>query len=264
MKGNKDNCICANQTVKGPERNAMNFKQHYYPESRFGGFTDIDGTVIFYNHINALIEPDFTLLDFGCGRGEYVEDAVAYRKALRIFNNKCKRVIGADVDETARHNPYIDEFVFLENGGLPLPANSVDITICDWVLEHIEEPDQFFNEMQRIIKPGGYLCIRTSNRWSYVSVIAQIIHEKYHSKLLTIAQPGRNEMDVFPKYFRCNSITALKSALMMISDKFVVYGYEGEPAYLNFSRWAFLAGVIFHKWIPETFRTTLLAFAQLD
>ena len=54
----------------------MDFKERFYPESRFGGFTDIDGTVVFYLRVNSLINASSTVLDFGCGRGAYDEDTV--------------------------------------------------------------------------------------------------------------------------------------------------------------------------------------------
>jgi len=54
----------------------MNYQEIFYPESRFGGFTDIDGTMVFYSRVNALIEPSFHVLDLGCGRGAHVEDPI--------------------------------------------------------------------------------------------------------------------------------------------------------------------------------------------
>ena len=239
------------------------YKERYYPESKFGGFTNIDGTIHFYTRVNALIQPDFVVLDYGCGRGAYAEDPVAYRKNLRIFQHKCQRVIGVDVDEDARQNPFIDEFHLLENGRLPLPDNSVDLCVCDWVLEHIEFPVQFFGEMQRVLKLGGYLCIRTSNRWSYVSILAQLLNTKYHNNLLSKVQSHRDEMDVFPKYFRCNSKQKLQESLNKISNEFIVFSYEFEPAYLSFSRWVYIVGKFYHKLTPGSFRTTLMAFSRM-
>ena len=96
------------------EEFVKSFKQIYFPETKFGGFTNIDGTVHFYTRVNALIQPGFVLLDYGCGRGEYAYDPINYRKRLRIFQHKCKRVVGVDVDEDARQNPFIDEFRLIE------------------------------------------------------------------------------------------------------------------------------------------------------
>ena len=98
----------------------MSFKETFYPESRFGGFTDIDGTIAFYLRIAALLEPSFVVLDFGCGRGAYVEDPCPVRRQLRIFQGRVQRVIGIDVDEGAAANPVLDEFHLLTGEAWPL------------------------------------------------------------------------------------------------------------------------------------------------
>jgi len=41
----------------------MRYEEIYYPEFRFGGFTDIDGTIIFYSRVNSLLDSSFTVLD---------------------------------------------------------------------------------------------------------------------------------------------------------------------------------------------------------
>ena len=79
----------------------MDSKKIFYPESRFGGFTDIDGTIIFYARVNSLIDSSSVVLDMGCGRGRWNEDEVLFRKNLRILRNKCEKVIGVDIDKSA-------------------------------------------------------------------------------------------------------------------------------------------------------------------
>ncbi|HEX9617275.1 MAG TPA: hypothetical protein VGA03_07640, partial [Anaerolineales bacterium] len=98
----------------------MNFKSLYYPESRFGGFSNVDGTVAFYNRVNALVQPSSVVVDVGCGRGAYVEDPVPYRLQLRILKGKCQKVIGIDVDPKGKENPYIDEFRLIEGSRWPV------------------------------------------------------------------------------------------------------------------------------------------------
>ena len=44
-------------------------KEIYYPESEFGGYTRVDGTVPFFTRVQALARPEMTVLDVGCGRG---------------------------------------------------------------------------------------------------------------------------------------------------------------------------------------------------
>ncbi len=50
----------------------VSLKQEFYPETKIGGFTDVDGTLIFYSHIAALLKTDFSVLEFGAGRGANV------------------------------------------------------------------------------------------------------------------------------------------------------------------------------------------------
>jgi len=95
----------------------MSYMNDFYPESRFGGFTEIDGTIPFYTRVNALLDPSFVVLDIGCGRGAQKDDHVPFRRELRILKNKVKKVIGIDVDKDASTNPFIDEFHLINGGG---------------------------------------------------------------------------------------------------------------------------------------------------
>ncbi len=42
-------------------------KLRYFPESQFGGYSDIEKLVVFYLRVRSLLEPSFTVLDIGCG-----------------------------------------------------------------------------------------------------------------------------------------------------------------------------------------------------
>lgn len=137
----------------------MDYKNIYYPESRFGGFTDVDGTIAFYTRVNALVKSDSTVLDIGCGRGEYKDDNVDVRRNLRVLKGKCKKVIGLDVNDTARDNPFIDEFKLLQNMEWPVANETVDLCLCDNVIEHVQDIDKFFKEAHRILKWEGLLML---------------------------------------------------------------------------------------------------------
>src|SRR5918996_1282233 len=124
----------------------MRYKEIFYPEARFGGFTDIDGTIAFFNRINSLLDPSYTVLDVGCGRGAYGNDPITFRRKLRILKGKASKVIGIDVDQAAQNNPFLDEFHLIQNDHWPIESNSVNLVICDHVLEHVDNPDRFFSE----------------------------------------------------------------------------------------------------------------------
>ncbi len=242
----------------------MNSKESFYPEVRFGGFTDIDGTVAFYNRVNSLIDPSFVILDVGCGRGASSGDSVRLRKNLRILKGKVSKVIGIDVDQCAQDNPFLDEFNLIRGDVWPISSSSIDLIICDNVLEHIGNPDQFFAEITRVLKNGGFLCIRTPNRWSYFALAATLIPDRYHSKVLSIVQDGRKEEDVFPTVYRCNSLRKLKRIMKKTGFECVVYGYEAEPSYLSFSKSAYFLGVLHQRFAPGFLKPAIFAFGRIE
>lgn len=235
----------------------------FFPERRFGGFTDVDGTITFFTRVNALLQSSFVVLDVGCGRGAYGEDSVKPRRDLRILRGKVAEVIGIDVDEDARNNPYIDTFRMIDGPRWPVEDSSIDMIVCDNVVEHVEDHCAFFGEIRRVLRGRGLVCIRTPNRWSYICLAAKIIPNKYHSAVLSVVQRGRKSEDVFPTVYRCNSNGALRRMLRRHGFDAVVYGYEAEPAYLAFSKIAFACGVLHQKYAPKFLKPVLFAFGRL-
>jgi len=243
----------------------VNKTEKFYPEVRFGGFTDIDGTVSFYSRINSLLHPSFVVLDVGCGRGKCNEDPILFRKNLSILKGKVASVIGIDLDINAQDNPCLDEFRLIEGEGdsWPVEDNTIDLIVCDNVLEHSSNPDQLFVEIRRVLKNGGYLCIRTPNRWSYIAVAATLVPNTYHSKVTSFAQSGRKEEDVFPTVYRCNSIRKVKNIMKKYGIECVVYSYESEPSYLSFSKSAYFMGVIHQRFAPRFMKPAIFVFGKI-
>jgi SAM-dependent methyltransferase len=239
------------------------FLSIFYPESRFGGYSDIDGTVVFYQRVNCLLSPDSRVLDFGCGWGDYRDDPVPLRRELRVFQGKVKKVIGVDVDPRGAANPFLDEFRLLEDQApWPVESKSIDLVLSDNVLEHIQNPDWFFGESARVLVEGGYLCIRTPNVLSYVGLISHVVPNRWHGAVLRVAQSGRGEY--FPTAYRCNTLWSLRRALARHGYEGVAYGYEAEPSYLNFSKLAYRLGVWHQRFAPGFLRPALFAFARLS
>lgn len=242
----------------------MKYQQKYYPETEFGGFTDIDGTITFFTRVNSLLKPSFSVLDVGCGRGRYSEDPVPLRRVLRILKGKVAKVIGIDIDKNACNNPFLDEFYFIQGDSWPIENEAIDLILCDNVLEHIDNPERFFfPEAYRVLKNGGYLCIRTPNRWSYIGLFTRFIPHKYHSKVVSIVQNGRQEEDVFPTFHACNSTRKIKNMMKKYGFECVVYEYEAEPSYLSFSRVAYSIGVLHQRFAPGFLKSAIFAFGRI-
>jgi SAM-dependent methyltransferase len=235
----------------------------FYPETAFGGFSDIDGTVAFYSRINALVEPTSRMVDFGCGRGERADDPIPFRRNLTCFKGKAASVVGIDIDSAGYCNPMLDEFRQLApDSPWPVEDKSVEIVVCDHVIEHLPDPDSFFRESARVLVKGGYLCIRTPNVLSYVGVISKLVPNGYHKQILSRAQPARKDEDVFPTLYRCNTVFTLRRHMAKHRFRAVAYGFESEPRYLSFSKFAYALGVLHQKFAPGFMRPAIFAFGQ--
>ena len=88
------------------------------------------------------------LLDLGCG---HVPLYAAYR--ARVAAVTC-----ADWSNTLHKNPYLDAEVDL-TAPLPFPSAAFDTILLSDVLEHLPEPALLWQEMQRVLRPGGKLIM---------------------------------------------------------------------------------------------------------
>jgi SAM-dependent methyltransferase len=238
-------------------------KETCYPESAFGGFSRVDGTIAFYYRVMALATPATVALDVGCGRGQAAERLKDYPgDQCRILKNYCRKVIGIDVDPAGEQNPLIDEFRRIEGDRWPVESASIDLLVSDMVLEHVQDPNMFFAECSRVVKPGGVICLRTPNRWSYVSLAATVVPNRFHPSVVGKLQVGRQARDVFPTYYRANTVRSVRRLLKKHRFEGCVYRHNAEPSYLGFSRWSYALGVHLHRWLPSPLWAVIFVFAR--
>ena len=95
--------------------------------------------------------------------------------------------------------------------GVPLPDQSQHIVICSEVVEHLENPEQLFQEIFRILKPGGYLLLTTDNSPNFFQLIRRIpvlLSGKYQA---VYARPSKTSETV--------------STLIFEGESFPIYGH---------------------------------------
>jgi SAM-dependent methyltransferase len=236
----------------------------YYPEVNISGYTSCDGTVEFYARINSLVDSSMTVLDFGAGRAAWNEDdPCSYRKSLRNMKGKVKKVVGCDVDDAIHLNNSIDEKIVIEIGKtLPFEDESFDLIVCDYTFEHVANPDEVAGEFYRILKNGGWVCARTPNKYSYISVLTRIIKNSHHTNILKYAQPDRKEIDVFPTTFKLNSIRDISKHFDKTQFDNLTYRYEAEPSYYFNNRYMFVLMMLVNKLLPSLFKSNLFIFLR--
>jgi len=234
------------------------------PEVAAGGFPRDDSTIHFFTRVNALLEPHMTVLDFGAGRGHLFHHARQdYGHRLAKLQGKVRKVVGVDVDRAIGDHPYLDEYHVMAPGApVPLPDASVDIVAARWVLEHLPDPARFAAEMQRILKPGGWLCAHTVNRWGYVGIGARAVPNEWHVRALKRLMPSRKDIDVFSVQYRLNSLADIARHFPAEGWENCSYVANFTPKYYANSRMLFAAFAVFQQIVPTGMKTDLLVFLR--
>jgi SAM-dependent methyltransferase len=242
----------------------MNLPSRFYPEIGAGGYSRVDGSIELYTRIRALLGPDMQVLDFGAGRGwAVVDDPNVFRRRLANLRGACAKVVGVDIDPAVRENPGLDEAVVIEPGSpLPFPDNTFDQVVSDHVFEHLDDPAAVAAELDRVLRPGGWICARTPNRNGYIAWGARLVPNGLHSRVLRRLQPGRQSVDVFPTRYRLNTPAALRQHFSTDRYRHCTYGFNAEPAYAGGGR---LLWVLLWAWsriAPAPLCATWFVFMQ--
>lgn len=220
--------------------------------------------ITFYTQINALIKPNMTVLDFGAGRGSSAEWPNPFKRDLLNLKGKCAKVVGFDLDPIIRRNPLLDEAVVGESADVPLPFadNSFDLIVSRATFEHVTEPAACARELARILKPGGWLCAWTPNRWGVIAIGARLVPNAMHTQALSVLEPSRKEQDVFPTYYRMNTLGTLRRLFPEPAFTHASYTFSGQPTYHANRLWLARFWQVFEAVMPSPFRRMLHIFIR--
>ena len=226
-----------------------------------GGFSPNDGTIDFYLRINSIIKETDTVLDFGAGRAAwYEDDTCPVRKSIRLLKGKVSQVIAADIDEAVLDNRASDRQMIMDEGMLGLEPQSLDLIVAVYVLEHVADPALFTTQITYALKDGGWFCARTPHKASYVAIAASLIKNTQHSMFLKKIQPLRKEVDVFPTFYRMNTMKDI--AVYFKGWKNHSFLFKGDPAYYFGSKRMYDLQHFAHRFIFKEMSGNLFIFVQ--
>lgn len=153
-------------------------------------------------------------LDYGCGKGDF----------LNRINKFCESCYGVDISEIAiesalRSYPGIEFRVLEEQNRLPYSDNYFDTVCAIDVLEHVLDVEGVLEEINRVLKPKGYLLITTSQ-------ITRI-------KILLIALKSLDSY-FYPTSPHIRYFTRKNLADILSRKGFEVISYKKNRTYLGF------------------------------
>ena len=188
------------------------------------------------------LRPDSAVLDIGCGR-------TAPNLAKLI--GKAGDLYGIDVIDFTIDDPQMRLFRNDVGDMRDIPDGSIDIAYSRAVMEHIDNPDEAFAELARVLKPGGVYIFVTPSVYDYGSIIARLVPNRYHGKIVNAVE-GRAEEDVFPTVYACNSLGLLRKQVARAGLRIETGRYIGQyPSYFMFNRVLFWLGSLYQKAIER-------------
>lgn len=205
--------------------------------------------------IRDVVEPGSLILDLGAGVGSSVK-----------LGAKVASVVGVDSASAITENSGVAHRVRGRAPYLPFRNDTFDLVLCDWVVEHLEDPETVAAEVMRVLTPGGYFAFRTGNLFHYSYALAASTPYWFHRMAANRARGLQGSLsDPHPTYYRMNTPRAVWRSMKKAG--FVegrVRMVEAEPSYLMFSVPSFFLGLAYERLVNRVpklarFRACILA-----
>jgi ubiquinone/menaquinone biosynthesis C-methylase UbiE len=192
---------------------------------------------IFEDEVRGFLPAGGFLLDAGCGRTAPV---------LQKFRGLAGRMVGVDRVQFVSNATDI-ELYETDLESIPVESGTVDVVMSRSVFEHLEHPEPVYAEIFRVLKPGGRLVFLTANIWDYATMIARIVPNRLHPKIVAKTE-GRAEEDVFPTCYKTNSRGAVRKLADSTGFAIESFRYLGQyPNYFLFNAPLFVLGTMYDK-----------------
>jgi ubiquinone/menaquinone biosynthesis C-methylase UbiE len=103
------------------------------------------------------------VIDLGCGTGRFSELLAAHFGVQVMAIDPSQKMV-----DQARRKPATGNVVYRQGSAeaLPLPDGCADLVFMSMVYHHLTDPTSVARECHRVLRQGGYVCIRNGTRES--------------------------------------------------------------------------------------------------
>lgn len=167
-----------------------------------------------------------SLLDAGCGTGQ----------AGILTVRRARFSVGCDMDEEAlRKNRSVSAKVVASLDRLPFRDGAFDAVVCDFVVEHLERPEEVFCEIARSLCRGAVIAILTPNT-RHPAVLATRLIPCVLRRAMKKWIIGNQDVDVFRTWYRANTPGHLRHHMDRAGFRMYTLSYcDGAWVYMAFS-----------------------------
>lgn len=191
----------------------------------------------YQDQVAAVTNTTTLLLDIGCGRMSLAEEAI----------KTANQSVGIDLMHSDLiYNETMDIKALANAGTLPFPDATFDVLISQWVVEHFDDPMAAFKEMNRVLRPGGYLVFLTTNANNYIPLFSRLVPNRLQNFLIhrLLRRPVHES---FPTFFRANTRRSIHRIAKNTGFELDQIEYVGNPFYLAFNVLLFRFALFFEK-----------------
>lgn len=169
----------------------------FYPKAKGYG----DATIRFFKLCHENVPRGASILEIGAGPANETTSELA----------TIGRVTAVDVSAEVLENPDVAEAVVFDGEKLPFADEQFDACISNYVLEHVTHPDTHFQEVARVLKPGGVYIIRTPNLLHYVASASYLLPHALHVAIANrLRALPEDTHDPWPTVYRANRPPVLR------------------------------------------------------
>ena len=163
--------------------------------------------VIYAGVLTRLLRESEAWLDLGCGH-QFLPDWMDQDERFAV--SLPRRTVGLDLDlASLRRHTRLTFRIAGDVQQLPIRAESFDLVTANMVVEHVVNPEELFDEVARILRPGGKFLLHTPNVHGYTTMLTRCIPSSLRPRIAHILQ-GRAAEDVYRTFYRANSVESLK------------------------------------------------------